>query len=186
LATPTNFDAGRLGLNQTSLNFDGVQRIDQGALHALSLVAGAELRREDYHISAGQPESYELGPEVNPEGKPKSPGSQVFPGFRPSDATDNTRLSEAVYAGVESQPTALTNLDVGARFEHYSDFGNTLTGKIAGRVALLRANDNELALRGSASTGFRAPGLQQINYSTIATQFTNDPTTGMVMGSLVN
>ncbi len=183
LASPTSFDAGTLGLTQTNLNFDGVQRIDQNALHALSLVAGAELRREDYRIRAGQPESYELGPEVDAEGNPKSPGSQVFPGFRPSDASNNSRLSEAVYAGVESQPTAGTNLDVGARFEHYSDFGNTLTGKVAGRVALLRSNDSEVALRGSASTGFRAPGLQQIYYSTIATQFVIDNTTGMVTPS---
>jgi iron complex outermembrane receptor protein len=183
LATPTSFDAGKLGLNQTSLNFDGVQRIDQGALHALSLVAGAELRREDYHIQAGQPESYELGPELDAEGSPKSPGSQVFPGFRPSDASNNSRLSEAVYAGVESQPTALTNLDLGARFEHYSDFGNTLTGKIAGRIAAIRTADSELAVRGSASTGFRAPGLQQIYYSTIATQFISDPMTGAIVPS---
>jgi iron complex outermembrane receptor protein len=183
LASPTSFDAGKLGMSQTSLNFDGVRRIDLGAIRALSLVAGAELRRENYHITAGQPESYELGPELNAAGEPKSPGSQVFPGFRPSDASNNSRLSEAVYAGVESQPTALTNLDVGARFEHYSDFGDTLTGKIAGRIAVLRANDNEIAVRGSASTGFRAPGLQQIYYSTIATQFISDPATGAIVPS---
>jgi iron complex outermembrane receptor protein len=183
VASPTRFDAGRLGLNQTSLNFDGVRRIDPRALHALSLVAGAELRREGYHISAGQPESYELGPELDAEGNPKSPGSQVFPGFRPSDASNNSRLSQAAYAGVESQPTARTNLDLGARFEHYSDFGNTLTGKIAGRIAAIRTADSELAVRGSASTGFRAPGLQQIYYSTIATQFISDPMTGAIVPS---
>ena len=177
LMSPTSFDAGKLGLNQTSVNLDGVRRIDLPALKALSAVAGAELRRENYHITAGQPESYELGPEVTAAGDPKSPGAQVFPGFRPSDESNNSRYSEAVYAGVESQPTAGTNLDLGARFEQYSDFGNTVTGKLAGRVALLRTEANEVALRGSASTGFRAPGLQQINYSTIATQFLNDPVT---------
>ncbi|HEX3757486.1 MAG TPA: TonB-dependent receptor, partial [Kofleriaceae bacterium] len=183
LLSPTSFDAGRLGLNQTSVNLDGVRRLGLGAIHALSLVGGAELRREDYHITAGEPASYEAGTELDAEGNPKSPGSQVFPGFRPSDASNNSRYSEAVYLGAESQPTALTNLDVGARFEHYSDFGNTLTGKVAGRVAVIRSGDNELALRGSASTGFRAPGLQQINYSTIATQFVNDPVTHAVMPS---
>jgi iron complex outermembrane receptor protein len=102
----------------------------------------------------------------------------VFPGFRPSDESDKSRLSEAVYAGLETQPTKRTNVDLGARYEHYSDFGNTLTGKLAGRVAVFHDTDNELALRGSASTGFRAPGLQQLWYSTIATQFFNDPATG--------
>jgi iron complex outermembrane recepter protein len=177
--SPTSFDAGKLHFHQTSLNLDGVRRIDQPLLSSLSAVAGAELRGETYGISAGQPESYELGPELNSAGEPKLPGSQVFPGFRPTDASDNSRLSEAVYAGLESQPTQHTNLDLGARFEHYSDFGNTLTGKLAGRVALLRTADAEVALRGSASTGFRAPGLQQLWYSTIATQFANDPETGM-------
>jgi iron complex outermembrane receptor protein len=170
LASPTHFDAGALNFRQTSVNFDGVRRIDQPALKALSVVAGAELRHEDSHINAGQPESYELGPEVDLMGNPKSPGSQVFPGFQPADAKDYTRLSEAVYAGIESQPTARTNLDVGGRFEHYSDFGSTVTGKVDGRVAVVKAGDNEVALRGSASTGFRAPGLQQLGYSTIATQ----------------
>src|SRR6185503_15069123 len=44
-----------------------------------------------------------------------------------------------------------------------------------------KRDDNELALRGSASTGFRAPGIQQIGYSTIITNFTNDPMSGAVV-----
>jgi iron complex outermembrane receptor protein len=181
LMSPTHFDAGKLNFHQTSVNFDGVRKIDQTAIKALSVVGGAELRRERYFINAGQPESYELGPEVDSLGNPKSPGSQVFPGFQPRDESDVSRLSEAVYTGVESQPTARTNLDLGGRFEHYSDFGNTLTGKIAGRVSVVKSGDNELGLRGSASTGFRAPGVQQIGFSTIATQFANDPATGNVV-----
>ena len=175
LASPTHFDAGALNFYQSSVNFDGVRRIDQPVLAAISVVAGAELRRETYAIDAGQPESYELGPELDTAGQPKAPGSQVFPGFRPSDASSNNRVSEAAYAGIESQPTARTNLDLGARFEHYSDFGNTLTGKIAARAALVKSGDSELAVRGSASTGFRAPGLQQLWYSTIASQFVTSP-----------
>jgi iron complex outermembrane receptor protein len=178
LMTPTSFDAGRLNFHQTSLNLDGTRRIDQHAIKALSLVGGAELRRENYSINAGDLASYDQGPELNSMGEPKSPGAQVFPGFRPSDESDNSRLSAAVYAGVESQPTARTNVDLGARFEQYSDFGSTLTGKLAGRVAVVKTDDADVALRGSASTGFRAPGLQQIWYSTIATQFVNDPANG--------
>jgi iron complex outermembrane recepter protein len=175
LASPTHFDAGALNFHQTSVNFDGVRKIDPPVLASLSLVGGAELRRETYAIDAGDPASYELGPELDTAGQPKAPGSQVFPGFRPTDASSNRRLSEAAYAGVESQPTARTNVDLGARFEHYSDFGNTVTGKIAARAALVKTGDNELAVRGSASTGFRAPGLQQLWYSTIASQFVTRP-----------
>lgn len=180
-ASPTSFDAGRLNFRQTSINLDGVRRIDQSALRSLSVVAGSEIRHENYSIDAGQPESYELGPVTTSSGDPKAPGSQVFPGFQPSDETNTNRLSEALYAGVESQPTASTNADLGARFEHYSDFGSTVTGKVAGRVAVLKQADSELALRGSASTGFRAPGVQQIGYSTIITNFTNDPVSGKVV-----
>jgi iron complex outermembrane receptor protein len=173
-ASPTHFDAGRLKYDQTSLNFDGVWHVDPKPVK-LSVVGGAEVRRETYGITAGQPESYELGPETKADGSPKVPGSQVFPGFRPSDASSNSRLSEAVYGGIELQPIARANIDAGGRFEHYSDFGNTLTGKLAGRLAVVKTDDNEVALRGSVSNGFRAPGLQQIWYSTIATQFVNDP-----------
>jgi iron complex outermembrane recepter protein len=178
LMSPTSFDAGKLSYDQTSVNLDGVRQIDQSFVKTLSVVAGGELRRETYSIEAGEPASYELGPEVTEAGEPKVPGSQVFPGFRPSDESNNSRLSAAVYAGVESQPTARTNLDIGARFERYNDFGNTLTGKIAGRGVIYKTDEAEVALRASGSTGFRAPGLQQIWYSTIATQFVNDPTTG--------
>jgi iron complex outermembrane receptor protein len=178
LASPTEFDAGRLRFHQTSLNFDVVRKIGFRPFKALSAVGGAELRYENYSIDAGQPESYELGPEVTSSGEPKAPGSQVFPGFRPADERSEGRQSVAVYAGVESQPTDRTNLDLGGRFERYSDFGGTLIGKVAGRVAVLKSRDNELAVRGSGQTGFRAPGLQQIWYSTIATQFINDPVTG--------
>ena len=180
-ASPTNFDAGKLHFHQTSGNLDGVYHIDPSFMKALAVVAGAEIRRETYGINAGQIESWEQGPvtyvDANGVTTPKLPGAQVFPGFRPDDASNNSRLSEAAYLGIESQPIARANLDVGARFEHYSDFGSTVTGKVAGRVAVFKTddNENEMAVRGSASTGFRAPGLQQIYYSTIATQFINDP-----------
>ncbi|HWO24522.1 MAG TPA: TonB-dependent receptor [Kofleriaceae bacterium] len=172
-ASPTSFDAGALRFNQTSLNLDGVYKVEQRMFKSVSAVGGAELRREGYGITAGQEESYELGPETTADGTPKVPGSQVFPGFRPTDESDESRLSGALYAGVESQPTARTNLDIGGRFEHYNDFGSTVIGKLAGRVSVLKEERAELALRGAASTGFRAPGLQQIWYSTIATNFVN-------------
>jgi iron complex outermembrane recepter protein len=178
LQSPTEFNAGRLQFLQTSLNFDGVRQLELRSFKSLALVAGAEVRNENYNIRAGQPESYELGPEVTSDGEPKAPGSQVFPGFRPSDEADESRQSFAAYAGLESQPTDRINVDLGGRFENYDDFGSTVIGKAAGRVALLKQADNEVALRGAVSTGFRAPGLQQIWYSTIATQFFNDPVTG--------
>ena len=52
----------------------------------------------------------------------------------------------------------MLTVDVGGRFEQYSDFGSTSTGKLALRLALSDA----LALRATASNGFRAPSLHQV------------------------
>ena len=177
--SPTDFDAGKLAFSQLTGNLDVVRRLDVGFMEALSLVAGGEARNENYSITAGQEESYEAGMVTTSDGSPKAPGSQVFPGFRPSDESDENRQSVAAYLGAETRPIDRINLDVGGRFEHYSDFGNTLIGKVAGRVAAFKNDENEVALRGSVSTGFRAPALQQIWYSTVATNFINDPETGM-------
>jgi len=179
-ASPTHFDAGKLSFSQATANLDVVRRFEQGLafFDEFSLVGGAEFRNENYSIDAGQDESWETGPETfDPDptdevpAQPKASGSQVFPGFRPSDESDESRQSVAAYAGLESKPVDRVNLDLGGRFERYSDFGETVIGKVAGRFAALKTEQNEVALRGSASTGFRAPALQQIWYSTVATNF---------------
>ncbi|HWJ93198.1 MAG TPA: TonB-dependent receptor, partial [Telluria sp.] len=51
------------------------------------------------------------------------------------------------------------------RKERYSDFGGTTTGKLSLRYDPMQ----ELAVRGSFSTGFRAPGVQQKFYSSVST-----------------
>jgi iron complex outermembrane receptor protein len=176
--SPIHFDAGKLAFSQLTGNLDIVRRLDVGFMDALSLVAGSEVRNETYTIDAGQDESWQDGGEMTggEMPAPKAPGAQVFPGFRPSDEADESRQSVAAYLGAETRPVDRINLDVGGRFEHYSDFGNTVIGKVAGRVSALKSEHNEVALRGSVSTGFRAPALQQIWYSTIATNFINDET----------
>ncbi len=54
--------------------------------------------------------------------------------------------------------------------------GNTFDGKITARVQVAK----ELVLRGSASTGFRAPSLAQSFFSSTATNFINVPGQGLV------
>jgi len=54
---------------------------------------------------------------------------------------------------------------VAARFEDFQDFGNTTNGKIAARWAIT----DTFALRGSASTGFRAPTPGQSNVTKVST-----------------
>ena len=63
------------------------------------------------------------------------------------------------------------------RFENYSDFGSVLTGKLATR---LKVKDN-FNIRGSVSTGFRAPSLAQIHFSNTLTSFSG----GILVQSLI-
>ena len=94
-------------------------------------------------------------------------GSQGFPGFQPGDETDTSRHSTALYVDFETELTDRFKLQAALRYEHYSDFGSTTTGKLA--AAYRRRGD--LLLRGSVCTGFRAPSLQQVYFSSTFTDF---------------
>ena len=59
------------------------------------------------------------------------------------------------------------------RYENYSDFGSTINGKVAAKLDL----NAQFALRGSVSTGFRAPSMQQLYFNNISTQFVTDSST---------
>jgi iron complex outermembrane receptor protein len=75
----------------------------------------------------------------------------------------------AVYLDAESDLTSRLLLSGAVRYENYSDFGGTTTGKVAGRYKLAE----QVVFRGAAATGFRAPSLQQSFYSATATNFIN-------------
>src|SRR5262249_32716026 len=75
-----------------------------------------------------------------------------------------------LYTGLEAEILQGFNVDIGGRFENYSDFGNSFTGKAATRIPLGKA----LALRGAVSTGFRAPSLQQLWFSNVSSLFVSD------------
>ncbi|MEX2157282.1 MAG: TonB-dependent receptor [Gemmatimonadales bacterium] len=182
-ASPTTFDAGRLGFAQSSGNLDLVRPIAAAGVRALSLVLGGEFRVENYSIRAGDAASWQLGNggdsagvdfDTTAAGAPKAPGAQGFPGFQPANEVNRSRTSVAGYAGVETQLTSRFLIDVGGRYESYSDFGSTLTGKIATRLEILP----NVALRGAASTGFRAPALHQVWFNNVSTQFVINVSTG--------
>ena len=124
---------------------------------------GAEWRNENYRIVPGEVDSYVAGPFFFSNGAP--PGAQVFPGFSPTTAVDESRNSVAVYAEIDNDFTDSFNLQLAGRFERFSDFGSTLNGKLAARFEPIEG----IALRGSASTGFRAPGMAQQFFSTTST-----------------
>jgi iron complex outermembrane receptor protein len=148
-STPTDFDAGAFKATQWTTNLDLRHQLDLGLAEPVNLALGAEFRRETYQLQAGDPASrYKAG-------------SQSFPGFSLTDAGSHSRRNAAVYAEASFLPTPALTLDLAGRLEHFSDFGETLVGKVSGRYAFSPA----IALRGTASTGFRAPTLAEAYYS---------------------
>lgn len=150
-ASPTSFDSGATRYTQQIVNFDLSKKIGRH-----TLAGGYEFRQEHYRILAGEPASYMLGPENN-----YAYGAQGFPGFSPENAVSAGRQAHALYGDLKLGLSERLMLDTAARAEHYSDFGSTLNGKLALRY---RAND-DLLLRASTSTGFRAPSLSQSHFS---------------------
>src|SRR5262249_5769315 len=155
-------------------DLDLVRKIETDLVKSLAFVVGAEVRIENYQITAGDVASYDFrdpahGGAMTSTGAPKIPGSQVFPGFQPANEVDRNRNNVGIYAGIESEIAKGLNLDVSGRFENYSDFGQSITGKGAVRVPLGKI----LAVRGAVSSGFRAPSLPQLWFNNIATLLPN-------------
>lgn len=96
-----------------------------------------------------------------------SPNCQCFRGFAPENESNEYRLVTAAYLDLELDVTDKWLVGAALRTENYSDFGGVFTGKLASRYSI---TDN-FAVRGSYSTGFRAPSLQELNYSHTFTFF---------------
>jgi iron complex outermembrane recepter protein len=166
-----NFYAGALEITQHVLNLDVTRGFDVGWLSSpLNVAWGIEWRGEGFKQSAGEPASYINGgallPPI-PPGTPTPSGSQVFPGFQPGDAGDFNRESYAAYLDLEANVTEKFNLGLAVRSEEYSDFGSATSGKVSARYDF----NDAFALRGTVSTGFRAPSLQQQFFRSTATNF---------------
>lgn len=158
------FDAGGLRSGQTSINLDMRRDLDIGIGQSVSLAVGGEYRNENYKIVPGELQSYVNGPfsaaPFNAAG-----GAQVFPGFRPANATDVSRNSFAGYIELDADLSDSLTMQLAGRYEHFSDFGDTINGKAAARYEIV----DGMALRGSISTGFRAPSLAQQSFATTST-----------------
>ena len=175
----TRFDDGGFNYLQNTFNADITKHIKSIAKGA-QLSFGVEGRYERYKIYAGEPASYNNGGATIPEQlynqagqdsvivqESKAPGSEGYPGYQPNtptvpgDAHVADRGSEAAYAEMTIDLSKKWFIDGAARFENYDDFGSLATEKFATRYKIT----NNFNLRGSISTGFRAPTLQQQDYS---------------------
>ena len=106
-------------------------------------------------------------PDEDDDGNPRPGGSQGFPGYAPANEVNRSRSNIGLYADAEFDLTDKFLLSAAARFENFSDFGSTINGKLAAR---LKASDH-INIRGSVSSGFRAPSLAQIYYNLRFTNF---------------
>ena len=159
------FDAGGLQFTQNTTNADLSRKFD--VKEGLNVAFGAEYRIDQFSVRAGEEASYK---NYNTAAGVAA-GAQVFAGFQPSNSGTNSRNNVSVYVDVEQDFTKKFMAAAALRYENYSDFGGTLNYKLATRYKIT----DEISVRGSASSGFRAPSQQQKFYARTNTLFISSP-----------
>lgn len=157
-SSPKNFYDGALVYDQLVGGLDVSRKFD--VFQSLNVAFGIEGRREGFQIETGDHASYDVGTAF----PTATPGAQGFVGFGPTNAVKKNRENGSAYIDVEAQLTDKLLLGLAGRGETYSDFGQTATGKASLRYDVTPW----FALRGTASTGFRAPSLQQQYFTSVA------------------
>jgi iron complex outermembrane receptor protein len=158
-ASPTAFYLGRLTQSEkiASANFNYELPLSSLA-QPVNIAFGVEARNETYGMSAGDPASYAVGPGAASGLDANANGA---PGFSDRQAGSWKQDSHAAYLDVEVPLTQRLSVGVASRYEHFSAFGSNVDGKVSARFAVTP----DFALRGSYSTGFRAPTPGQLNTS---------------------
>lgn len=147
--SPTDFYDGSFTFTQFVATLDLRKEFEVGFAEPLNVAFGGEFRKETYAIGQGDAGSLYIE------------GGQSFPGYSATDAGKSRRNAKAVYVDLATKPIDGWTVDLAGRFERYSDFGNTTIGKLTTRYDFSPA----FAVRGTVSTGFRAPSLPESGYS---------------------
>ena len=163
--SPINFRPGGTRFTHAVGNIDVNKRVS----NIFSFAFGSEFRTEDFTIIVGDEASYEDG------------GADSFAGNDPRNSGHFNRYNVGAYADLAFDLTENFLINGTARLENYSDFGDAFVWKISSRYKL--ADDN-VVLRGSISTGFKAPTLHQIY--TQKAQYSFVPGQGIQVGGLVS
>ncbi len=164
---PTSYKPGGYREFDKTFNLDISRPFDVGLFHsALNIAFGLEYREEEFEIKSGGKDSWYV--DNSPGGLAAQGfgiGSNGFQGFGPEIAGTFNRGSYAGYLDLEAE--VIKNLTVGlaGRYEAYEGIADTLDGKVSARWQFLEA----IALRGSVSSGFRAPTVGQTNYRKTST-----------------
>ena len=154
--SPISFKPGGTGFNHIVGNID----VSKVLSDKISIGFGSEFRTETFEVMVGDQASYD------------GIGADSFAGNRPENSNKWNRYNIGVYGDIAFDITKDFLVNGTVRFEDYSDFGSATVGKLSARYKFL---DDKITLRGSASTGFRAPTLHQIytqksQYSFVAGQ----------------
>jgi len=163
-ASPTEFYSGALETTQNIANVDVSRRLDWGLAYPATLAFGFEARNEKWNQSPGESGSYADARQGAPGA---AAGAQGALGYSPDISGAYDRDSYAVYAGLELDLNEHFSAGIAARWEDFDDFGSQASGKISARYAFTDA----LALRGTVSSGFRAPALAQQYFQTVSMLF---------------
>lgn len=163
--SPLSFDPGGTRFSHNVGNVDVTKRFtDQFAI-----AFGAEFRTEDFTIIEGKLSSYEDG------------GPDSFSGNDPRNSGKFNRYNFGGYIDLAYDITEDFLINGTFRAENYSDFGGTEVFKLSSRYKLA---DDKVTIRGSFSTGFKAPTLHQIY--TQKAQYSFVPGSGIQVGGLIN
>ncbi|XPF96413.1 TonB-dependent receptor plug domain-containing protein [Colwellia sp. RE-S-Sl-9] len=164
--TPRDFSPGKHTQLEKSFNIDLVKEFEAGMESPLIVAGGYEWHSESFEVTSGDVAAFEAGP-LTSQGF--GIGSNGFPGFKPSAAGKFSRQNYALYVDVEAQFTENFLMGAALRYEDYSSFGDTTNYKLTAQYNIT----DEFSLRGSLSTGFRAPTVGQANYSNVQTNLSD-------------
>jgi iron complex outermembrane receptor protein len=164
--TPMEFSPGKYIQLEKNFNADISKGYDFGLAYDVNVAAGLEWHEETFEVIAGDEASFIAGP-LTQQGF--GIGSNGFPGFQPSAAGEFTRRNYAAYLDVETPFTDEFLMGLALRYEDYDSFGSTTNYKVTGQYQLT----DDLSLRGSMSTGFRAPTVGQANVSNVQTNLSS-------------
>jgi iron complex outermembrane receptor protein len=167
--TPTEFDPGNYIQADTNINLDLTYPLHDRVF----LASGLEYRDEGFEIIEGERESHQIGP-LAAQGF--TAASNGFSGFSPVAAGKWYRSNVAMYLESEIRPIDPLLIALAVRAEQFEIFGGTLNYKAAANYKVTET----MRLRGSYSTGFRAPTPGQQNTFNITTEY------DFAKGDLVN
>ena len=167
---PTDYHPGTYTETDYTINLDVSKLVDIAAFHSpLSIAFGLEHRQEEFKVTQGGENSWFQ--DLRPGGLTEQGfgvGSNGFTGFGPRLAGTWSRNSYAAYLDVEAELSQDVLLGVAGRYEDHKGVGETMDVKISTRG---QVNDN-FAIRGAVSTGFRSPTVGQANILNVTTAFT--------------